>query len=165
MATFIGAVALALVSAAVGFFARSREFNRDQRLTAYGDFANAFLKTAHAGADLLSAYMSLGDSLHRERSDEVKPLWQQWRDCQSEFDRAATRLRLVASRPVLAMTTELEDYLERNVLAVPPFTLGQPDTATWGDEAKVGPAHVNRVAGIKAKAFAENARRRRRGWL
>lgn len=62
---------------------------------------------------------------------------------------------------------ELENYINRNVRAAPPFS--RYDTAKgsseWGDAIKSGPAEVDRQVRIVADAFIEVTRAELTSWL
>lgn len=152
-------VATLLVGALLGFFLRSREFRREQRLKVYGEFVAAFLDAARVGADLLSLYFTFGESLYNENATHAAEPWKHWAAASKELEAAAARLRIVSSKRVRTASEELEDFFEHNVRALPPFRRGEPEPSEWGEAAQVGPAHVARVAIHRARKFADVAAR------
>ncbi len=157
MLELLGGIAIALVSGVIGYFARSREFHRDERLKAYGGFSQAFLDAAHSGASLLAVHVQLGDSMFGDQAHRVQGAWDDWRKASNAFEAAAVRLQLIGSRRARKASELLERFLEENVRAVPPFRRGARPS-DWGDAARVGPAHVERVATLLAGDFAGKAR-------
>jgi len=165
MDTFGWSAALAVVGAVVGFFARTREFQRDQRLNAYADFAEAFLRSAHLGAGMQSLYMTLGESMYGARRGEVVEPWRLWHDGRAAYERAYVRFRLVATRRARKHGRVLHDFMVANITAVDPIRrtfdpLGTgPDLDAWGEMARIGPVEVERVAVIKADSFVDRVTR------
>jgi hypothetical protein len=158
MVEWLVPVATLFVGAVVGFFFRTREFRREQRLTVYGEFGAAFLDTAHAGSQLYSLHVSLGDTIYGEKSDKAIELWRTWTTASQRFEEAMVRLRLIASEKVRSASDELENFIAMNVRAVPPFGPAS-ETQGWGDAAKIGPVEVDRAAMVMARRFADKASR------
>jgi hypothetical protein len=154
------AVVIALASGYIGYFVRGREFRREHRLAVYGEFVAAFLELAHVGAGGLSLYLSLGTSLYsNDHEGERNDLYARWATAFGSFENTAARVRLVASKQAREACERIEDFVQQNILAVPPFMPGEPDPATWGDAAKVGPRRVDDEATRLAREFADSASR------
>jgi hypothetical protein len=164
----MGAPAIALLSllvgAGIGYYLRAREFRREHRLGAYDDYVASFLRLVHSGATLLSLAMQYGDKLGEMAPDQAREAFQVWREASSIFETAQTRVRLVGSIKARAGSEELEDWVGRNIRSVAPFTSISEGTSAWGDEAKVSPAHVDRVGTLKAREFVDAVRPDVVGW-
>jgi hypothetical protein len=152
-------VFLVVLGAILGWIGSALSARRSERRSAATEFVNAFLGCAQAGADLLSLGMVHGDKLRTaELAEKVAPYWSAWGEANGAMERASARIRMVGNRTVRGEAVKLETYLAANVRSVPPFQV-VVDTSEWGNEAKVGPAHVKEVAIIRANEFAEAARR------
>ncbi len=164
MVTFIAATLSLFVGALLGYFLRSAEFRRDQRLKVYGEFMGAFLNVAHVGAGLYSVYPSLGDTIYNENADKVRDLWPQWREAAQAFEDATARLRLIASKDVRGSSEAIEDFIASNVRAVAPLMPGG-STEGWGAAAKAGPRKVEEEAAQLSREFADYASQDVTRWL
>jgi hypothetical protein len=166
MSTFGWSAALAVVGAVVGFFARTREFQRDKRLAAFADYADAFLSLAHLGAGMQSLFFALGESMYGERRAEVNGPWELWQDAWAKYERAYVRFRLVAGRRARWEGRILHDWMVANITTVDPIQRTfsddfqrSPATEKWGADARVGPAHVEQRAVVLADNFVDRATR------
>ncbi len=164
MDAVVAAVIAALLGAGFGYYLRGREFRREHRLRTYSDFVASFLALAHAGANLLSLGFTFGDTLRDEYADRAADAWVRWNEASHAYETTQTGLRLIGSKVARQCSEELEDWIAKNIRSVPPFTTVEQGTAEWGDEAKVGPAHVDRVAMIRAREFADVVRAEIVGW-
>jgi hypothetical protein len=143
--TVLTAIVTLFVGGLLGFFLRSREFRREQRVKVYGEFVSAFLTATHLGAALFSAHVQFGDTIYTSNADKVGELWGRWGDATQSFEEATARLRLFASQRARQASEEMEDFYTANVLAVPPFRRGAQPTE-WGDAARIGPTEVEHEA-------------------
>ena len=157
MELVIGA-GIALASGLVGYFLRSREFRREQRLRVYGEFVGAFLDAAHVGAGMASLYMQFGETLYGQNAEMLRQPWTDWAMAAQRFEETTARLRIVASHRVRSASEELENFIFENVRRVPPLWRTE-GTEGWGEAAKGGPRIVDETAVALARQFADRANR------
>jgi hypothetical protein len=160
--TFITAVLAGAIGAFLGFWFRSWEFRREQRLRVYGEYVAAFMRATRVGASLGSLSMSFGETLHTdpERRKLLAEYQGQWADALFGFEDVTARLRLIASKRVREATEELDRFIESNIKATPPLCPGaERDTSGWGEAAKIGPSKVESEGVRIGHEFADKASR------
>jgi hypothetical protein len=145
---------------------RHREFRREERLKIYGEFIEGFLGTVRLGVGLMSIYLSLGDTMLGEHREQYQEPLKEWGKVVSGYQNALARLRLVASDSARRAADDLNNFVERNILAVPPFTLiiEAKDMASWGAAAKTGPRAVQEEGNRLAREFTDRASRDITAW-
>jgi hypothetical protein len=164
----VSALVVALISlpvgAGIGYYLRAREFRREHRLSAYAEYVASFLRLVHSGATLLSLGMTYGDRLGELAAEQAREAFRVWAEALYAYEASQTRLRLVGSAQARSRTEGLEDWVGRNIRSVAPFTSISEGTAEWGEEARIGPAHVDRVGTLKAREFVDAVRSDVVGW-
>jgi hypothetical protein len=160
--TIVGGVVLAVVAGVVGgvigYAVATATFRRDQRFVVYAEYQAAFLVLAQAGSALEERYMVWGETMFGERRADATPYWQSWAEAKAAYERAAGRLRLVASRQVTAATAVMEQFIVENVGNAPPFRC-DASPSKWGAFAQGGPASVDTEAVRLSHWFTEQAGR------